>query len=103
MLLVQIGGCTLLLLTSTNSVVQTAARDTIRGRIMGIYLLVFIGSAAVGGPLLGLVDGHAGPRAGMVLAGVVPAVATVLIGVKLMRDRSRRSRHSEPEVHLSLV
>jgi MFS family permease len=102
-LLVPIGGCTLLLLTSTNSVVQTAAHDTIRGRIMGIYLLVFIGSAALGGPLLGFVDEHAGPRTGMMLAGVVPAVATVLIGVKLARDRSRRVRPSEPEVHLSLV
>ncbi len=102
-LLVPIGGCTLLLLTSTNSVVQTAAGDTIRGRIMGIYLLVFIGSAALGGPLLGLVDEHAGPRTGMFLAGAVPAVATVLIGAKLARDRSRRVRNSEPEVHLSLV
>jgi MFS family permease len=102
-LLVPIGGFSLLLLTSTNSVVQTAARDSIRGRIMGIYLLVFIGSAALGGPLLGFVDEHSGPRSGMVLAGVVPALATVLIGVKLWRDRGRRVRGSQAERHLSLV
>jgi MFS family permease len=102
-LLVPIGGCTLLLLTSTNSVVQSAAGDTIRGRIMGLYLLVFIGGAALGGPLLGLVDEHLGPRAGMVLAGGVPAVATVLIGVKLVRDRGRRARDAAAERELSLV
>jgi hypothetical protein len=39
----------------------------------------------------------------MLLAGAVPAVATVLIGAKLARDRSRRVRHPEPEAHLSLV
>jgi MFS family permease len=92
MLLVPIGACTLLLLTSTNSVVQTAAHDAIRGRVMGIYLLVFIGGAAAGGPLLGLVDEHAGPRAGMLLAGAVPAVATVLIAARLARGRARQAR-----------
>ncbi len=102
-LLVPIGACTLLLLTSTNSVVQTSAHDAIRGRIMGIYLLVFIGGAALGGPILGFVDEYAGPRAGMLLAGVVPAVATVLIGAKLTRDRTRASRNAEAERHLSLV
>ncbi len=54
--LLPIGACTLLLLTTTNSTVQTAAPDAIRGRVMGVYLLVFIGSAALGGPLLGLVE-----------------------------------------------
>src|ERR1700760_3606489 len=102
-LLVPIGACTLLLLTSTNSVVQTAAPDDIRGRIMGLYLLVFIGGAALGGPLLGFVDEHAGPRSGMLLAGVVPAVAVVLIAAKLTRDRARRVRHEGAERHLSLV
>jgi MFS family permease len=102
-LLVPIGACTLLLLTSTNSVVQTAAHDAIRGRIMGIYLLVFIGGAALGGPLLGFVDEHASPRAGMFLAGLVPAVATVLIAAKLTRDRARRVRSAAAERHLSLV
>jgi len=43
---------------------------------MGVYLLVFIGGAALGGPLLGLVDQHLGPRTGMLLAGAVPAIAT---------------------------
>ena len=29
-----------------------------------MYLLVFIGAAAIGGPLLGLIDQHTSPRAG---------------------------------------
>ena len=90
--LVPIGACTLLLLTSTNSVVQSTAHDTIRGRVMGIYLLVFIGGAAVGGPLLGFVDEHAGPRAGMLLAGAVPAVAITLIAARLAHGRTGRFR-----------
>jgi MFS family permease len=90
LLLLPIGACTLLLLTATNSTVQVAAHDTIRGRVMGIYLLVFIGGAAVGGPLLGLIDQHLSPRAGMLLAGAVPAVATALIAAKLASGRPRQ-------------
>jgi MFS family permease len=88
-LLLPIGACTLLLMTSANSTVQTAAHDAIRGRVMGVYLLVFIGGAAAGGPLLGLVDQHASPRAGMLLAGLVPAAATALIAAKLARGHTR--------------
>ena len=84
-LLLVIGATTLMLLTSANATVQTAAPDEIRGRVMGMYLLVFIGSAAIGGPLLGATDEHLGPRIGMLLAGAVPAVATVFVGAKVAR------------------
>ena len=80
-----IGATTLLLLTSANATVQTAAPDEIRGRVMGLYLLVFIGGAALGGPLLGATDEHLGPRIGMLLAGAVPAIATVFVGAKVAR------------------
>lgn len=97
-LLLFIGACTLLLLTSANSTVQMAAHDGIRGRVMGVYLLVFIGGAAIGGPLLGLVDQHFGPRAGMLLAGGVSAAAIVAITARLAGaarpgDNSRRTPH----------
>src|SRR6185437_8525191 len=49
-------------LTAANSTVQLAAADAIRGRVMGVYLLVFIGSGAIGGPLLGYIDQHFGPQ-----------------------------------------
>jgi MFS family permease len=84
-LLLLIGACTLLLLTSANSTVQMAAHDGIRGRVMGVYLLVFIGGAAIGGPLLGLVDQHFGPRAGLLLAGGVSAAAAMAIAARLAR------------------
>ena len=84
-LLLVIGATTLLLLTSANATVQTAADDGIRGRVMGMYLLVFIGSAAIGGPLLGAADEHLGPRFGMLLSGAVPAIATVFVGAKIAR------------------
>jgi len=72
--------------------VQIAAHDAIRGRVVGIYLLVFIGGAAIGGPLLGLVDQRFGPRAGMLLAGAVPALVTALVVARLAGARRRGGR-----------
>jgi hypothetical protein len=58
---------------------------------MGVYLLVFIGSGALGGPLLGVIDQHLGPRYGMLLAGLVPglATATIALGLTLTARRTR--------------
>lgn len=83
--LVGVGGATLLLYTSANSMVQLAAADSIRGRVMSVYLMVFIGSGAIGGPLVGWLDEHLGPRAGMLISGLVPAIVTALIGMRLAR------------------
>ena len=90
--LVGVGGATLLLYTSANSTVQLAAEDSIRGRVMSVYLMVFIGSGAIGGPLVGWLDEHLGPRTGMLISGLVPAVITVLVAVRLARLADVRLR-----------
>jgi MFS family permease len=83
--LLGVGASTLLLMTSANSAVQMASPDGIRGRVMGLYLLVFVGSAAIGGPLLGSADQHYGPRVGMLFAGVASAIAVAAIAGRLAR------------------
>lgn len=102
-LLIAVGAATLLFLTTANSTVQLAAADAIRGRVMGVYLLVFIGSGAVGGPLLGAVDQHWGPRTGMLLSGLIPAIATVAVAVKLAHDGQLRLRIGSPSAGLIAV
>jgi MFS family permease len=90
LLLAAVGAATLLLVTSANSMVQLAADESIRGRVMGVYLLVFFGGGALGGPIVGAIDQHLGPRMGMLLAGAIPAAATVLVALKLAHDGQLR-------------
>jgi MFS family permease len=85
LLLVGIGLCTVTLFTSVNSTVQLDTHRAMRGRVMGIYLLVFMGAGALGGPVVGYVDQHLGAQAGLVLAGVVGLVATAAISGQLAR------------------
>ncbi|NEA33421.1 MFS transporter [Streptomyces sp. SID13031] len=84
-LLAALGMATLMFLTAAQSMVQLTTPDGLRGRVAGIYNLVFIGGGAIGGPTVGWVAEHWGARTGLLLAGMVPAVATIAIGIKLAR------------------
>nr|WP_269429485.1 MFS transporter [Sinomonas humi] len=82
-LMLGVGASGLLLQTSANSVVQLAAPAAIRGRIMSLYAIAWFGGIAIGGPLLGYIDQYAVPQAGMLLAGMLPGMATLLIAARL--------------------
>lgn len=103
LVLIGVGGTTLLFITSANSSVQLAAGDDIRGRVMGLYLLVFIGSGAIGGPLLGAIDQHLGPRVGLMLAGLVPGAVMLAVAGKLAHDGALRLRFSHTSRVLAVV
>jgi MFS family permease len=85
LLLVGIGLCTVTLFTSANSTVQVDTDRAMRGRVMGVYLLVFMGAGALGGPVVGYVDQHLGAQAGLVLAGAFGLLASAGISVQLAR------------------
>jgi MFS family permease len=84
-----LGAVTLLLMTSANSMVQLNIPRAVQGRVMGLYLLVILGAATVGGPLVGLIDQTFGPRWGLVVAGIVPGIAVVAL---FWRSRGRTSQ-----------
>jgi MFS family permease len=56
-----------------------------RGRVMALYGLVFLGSTPIGGPLIGWVSQHFGPRFGMGIGGVATIASAVVAGAVLLR------------------
>jgi MFS family permease len=70
-----------------NASVQLAVEPQLRGRVMGLYLLVFIGGTPIGAPIIGAVTSHFGARAGMALCGAIPALAAVLTAVAMAHRR----------------
>ncbi|WP_173036589.1 MFS transporter [Phytohabitans flavus] len=79
-------------MTAANSTVQTAAEDHVRGRVIGLYMLVFLGGGAIGGPIIGAVAEYFGPRAGMLVAGVAAGLVTLVVAVQLGRAVGFRFR-----------
>jgi hypothetical protein len=58
-----------------NSSLQLAAGPALRGRVMALYSVVFLGSTPIGAPLIGWLAGAAGPRAGLMLGGTAALLA----------------------------
>ncbi len=83
--LVGIGLSWLLFVTCANSLVQLSSNPAIRGRVMALYVLVLLGGQSVGGPFMGWLVESRGAQVGMLVSGIVPAVATVVIGAVLWR------------------
>jgi MFS family permease len=90
LLVVLVGAANLGFLTSAQSLVQLTVPEHLRGRIVAIYLLAFMGSGAVGGPVVGYIDETLGARFGLLVAGLVPAVVTALVAQHLAHRASVR-------------
>src|ERR1700721_3764856 len=85
----------LVLLTSTtaaNSATQLGTSADMRGRVMGLYLLVLLGGAPLGSPLVGWVAQAFGPRVSLIAGGVISAGAAALVAVALGHVRGVRIR-----------
>ncbi len=86
-MLVPTGLILLTLNTAANSVVQLGSAQDMRGRVMGLYMLVFLGGAPLGSPLVGWVAEQFGPRMSLLAGGAISAAAAAVIGLLLARRR----------------
>jgi MFS family permease len=72
--LVPLGAVSVAFAAGVNSALQLTVEPAMRGRVMALYSVVFLGSTPIGAPLVGWIAEVAGPRAGLVL-GAVAALA----------------------------
>jgi MFS family permease len=91
-MLVPTGLVLLTLNTAANSTVQLGAAPDMRGRVMGLYMLVFLGGAPLGSPMVGWVAEQFGPRMSLLAGGVISAAAAGVIGLLVARRRGVGAR-----------
>lgn len=94
LMLIPTGAAVLTFTTAANSAVQLSVAPTMRGRVMALYMLLFLGGTPVGGPLVGWLAEEYGGRAPIVLGGLASALAAVVFGLAYRRAR----RRAAPEV-----
>ena len=87
--MVLVGALSASFTATTNSSLQLASAPTMRGRVMALWSVAFLGSTAIGGPLAGWVCEEFGGRAGLLLGAVACLVAAGLGAALLVRGRSR--------------
>ena len=88
-LLGAMGFANLVFQSRANASVQLAVDPGLRGRVMGLYMLAFIGGTPIGAPIIGVLTNHLGARAGMAICGVVPLLAAVVMAVAGRRRAGR--------------
>ena len=69
-------------LVSANSIVQTSTDPAIRGRVMGLYLLIFMGGTPFGSPLIGATTDIIGIRPTIVVCGGISLAASMYIWLR---------------------
>ncbi len=81
-----VGGMALMMLIGANSFVQTNCEPTLRGRVMGIYLLIFMGGTPIGSPAIGWFAENFGVRITVFICGVIVLVAALVIAIIIKRS-----------------
>ena len=87
LLLVPTGLAMLTLTTATNASVQLGVEPTMRGRVMALYLVCFMGGTPLGAPIVGWLAGVAGPRWGLIGGGLACLLGTLALAAIVARRR----------------
>jgi MFS family permease len=90
LLLVPTGLAMLTLTTAANSSVQLGVEPTMRGRVMALYLMCFMGGTPVGAPIVGWLAGTAGARWGLIGGGLICLISTLGIAAAIAHRRGLR-------------
>lgn len=102
LLLVPAGFFMIFFAQATNQRVQMGVSQAFRGRVMALYVMVFLGTTPFGAPLVGWISDAAGPRSGIWLGGAIALVtALVVLAYELRRTGARiRIRVSPLRIHV---
>ena len=86
-----VGAASVGFLSKGNSTLQLNADPSMRGRVMALWSVAFMGSTPIGGPIAGAVAQHFGGRAGLVLGAAACVLAALFGFAVLHRLQERRA------------
>ncbi|MFF4711250.1 MFS transporter [Streptomyces eurythermus] len=102
LLMVPIGVFGLTVNVTANTAVQMGTDPAMRGRVMALFMMVFMGGTPLGAPVVGWITDTYGARVGFAAGGVVSALAAGAIGLVLARIGGLRLavgwHHGHPSV-----
>jgi MFS family permease len=86
---------------AANQRVQLGVDAEFRGRVMGLYMLVFLGTTPFGAIIIGWMSERFGPRSGMWIGGLASVLAGLVMSVvQLRRADAEIGVHMRPRPHV---
>ena len=88
----------LTMITAANAAIQVSTAPHMRGRVMSVYMMVFLGSTPVGSPVIGWIGDQWGARWSIAFGGVLCIVVSIVAAIWAKRTwnvriQARLSRH----------
>ena len=88
--IVPMGALSIAFIATANSTIQMRVDATMRGRVMALYAIGFLGTAPVGAPLVGWISQVSSPRVALLVGASSTVVASAVIRLR-HRNEHRRS------------
>ncbi len=95
--LIPLGAASVTFAAGVNSTLQLSAAPAMRGRVMALFSIVFMGSTPIGGPIVGALSGIWDPRVALALAGVSALATGAGAAVAFRRLAERRVNSGQVE------
>ncbi|MEP6842648.1 MAG: MFS transporter [Pseudolysinimonas sp.] len=98
-----IGITSITMLNNANAYVQTTTPPDLRGRVMSLYMAIFMGGTPIGAPLIGWVANVYGPRWGLIVGAMGGLLAALVALIWWSRSHTVRIRYrSEKRLRFGL-
>lgn len=85
--IVLVGFFSIIFLSYGNVILQLESTPEMRGRVMALWAVAFLGSTPIGGPIIGWIGQYAGPRYSLVVGGIAAIVASY-IGMRSLKKQN---------------
>jgi MFS family permease len=95
-MLAVLGAAAVTFAATINSTLQLAVTPEMRGRVMALYSVVFLGSTPIGAPLTGWLAQSYDPRVALLLAGISGLAAAWAAHISFAHIRERTGREARP-------
>jgi MFS family permease len=96
-LLVPVGLTALTVITTATAMVQLSVDPALRGRVMALYLAVFMGGTPLGSPLVGWIGSAWGPRWTILIGSITTGLAVLAAMLYVVRSENVRVRYQRTE------
>jgi MFS family permease len=93
-MLALLGAAAVIFAATINSTLQLAVSSEMRGRVMALYSVVFLGSTPIGAPIAGWLAETYDPRVSLLLAGIAGLSAAWAAHICFSRIRARTGEHA---------
>ncbi len=86
--IVLVGFFSINFLSNGNVILQLESAPDMRGRVMSLWAVAFLGSTPIGGPIIGWIGQHFGPRYSLLVGGL-SALFAAYVGLRSLRRREK--------------